>query len=670
MAVAALQCRARRWSVRGIVVASLAAAVFSACSSTPPKPVWNAPIADFGPPVFRGTIGAETTVNGIQPVLVSGYGLVVGLNGTGGEALPDRVAATMEREMGLKGIGMGADLGPNSPLTGKSPREVLRDPNVAVVLVQAAVPPGSPKGKRFDVFVQAVNASSLEGGRLFTTELRLGPPTVFGQGTARLLASAAGPIFVNPFDLGKEKTGVRETNGRVLGGGLVTEPLDLDVAMDQPSFARARAITGAINSRFPEGRGDRGPTARGKSGGNQKTGEGGRIAVRVPSEYREDPGEFLKLMRGVQIDQSFPEEYARRYVEAMKAEPALSADLSYCLEALGPKAAPFLRDLYSYGEIGPQLAAIRAGVGLGDALATPALIEVARKGPISIRSDAVRLLGQAKAGPTTDLALQEFLREGELTLRVAAYEALAERAERAQLIRLVEEQIEQQRTKGYTATESQLEAMAYATLPPGTIQGVERLSIGPAYGVPKFTLDIVPFGEPLVYITQQGRPRIVLFGNHPKLLKPLLVTAWEDRFLMIADTETDSVRVQYRALLAPRAVTLTVADDLRTVIETFARDTTPEDPRPGLGMTYSEVVGILYAIQDAGAMNADFSTERDKLMAQVLSASLDNSANDRPETSKDVNEPVVFDKKSLKPVRPQGSPEKKPEIIPIPQKKE
>ena len=54
------------------------------CESPPPeaREVQPAIVRDV-PAIFRGTIGAEATLNGIEPVLVSGYGLVVGLNGTG-----------------------------------------------------------------------------------------------------------------------------------------------------------------------------------------------------------------------------------------------------------------------------------------------------------------------------------------------------------------------------------------------------------------------------------------------------------------------------------------------------------------------------------------------------------------------------------------------------------
>jgi len=150
------------------------------------------------PDALRGTLLTQVTFNGVEPSLVGGIGFVVGLAGTGGEPLDERVAATLERQMGLMGVGeTGAWEG--TPLEGVSPRQLLSDPNTAAVVVTAAIPPGAPEGREFDVFVRALNASSLEGGRLWTTELRIGPPRTFGETTRRLIGEAKGDIFINPF---------------------------------------------------------------------------------------------------------------------------------------------------------------------------------------------------------------------------------------------------------------------------------------------------------------------------------------------------------------------------------------------------------------------------------------------------------------------------------------
>ena len=157
------------------------------------------------PEPLRGTIGSLAQSSAGEPILVSGFGLVVGLNGTGGGLLDERIAATLEREMALMEIGLAGDVDGTSledPLRQrpKTPGELLRDKNVAVVLVQAVLPRGAPSDFQFDAYMQAMNATSLEGGRLWTTKLRLGPVGVFGAVQTREVAEARGELFINPFE--------------------------------------------------------------------------------------------------------------------------------------------------------------------------------------------------------------------------------------------------------------------------------------------------------------------------------------------------------------------------------------------------------------------------------------------------------------------------------------
>lgn len=638
--------------------ALFAAASIPSCGSSPkPRPRSVTPVVREVPTLLRGTIGAEASVFGAEPVLVSGLGFVVGLNGTGGGQIPDRIAATMEREMGLQGIGKAGDF-TGTPLDGLTPRQLLRHPDTAVVLVQAAIPPGLPKGSTFDVYVRALNATSLEGGRLWSTDLRFGPASVFGSVQTQRLGSARGAIFVNPFaEPGKKNATVSPTVGRVLEGGTVTSPLELALILDNPSFSRARSIVEAIKNRFPEGPGDEGSIARGLSGGNESSGAGGRIALRVPARYRERPADFLSLVRYLQVDQSSPEEYARKYVEGLKSDPVLAEPLSYCLEGIGEKAIPFLRAAYDYPERLPRLAALRAGSRLGDVQAAEALVGLARTGKAADRVDAIRLLGDLDAGPTVDLALRALLSEKELVIRVASYEALAKRSERTQLARLVAQAQARAQTPGQEISWNQLELLSQSSLP-GGVQGVQR-ELMPG----KFVLDLVPGGDPLIYITQQGRPRIVLFGD-PLLVRPLLVSAWSDRLLLAADNENDPIRLYYRNPKTEQPLQMNVPPLLSSVVPLFAHKTTPEEPSPGLDLTYSETVGALYAIHQSGGTPAAFATERDRLLAELTSAAQSPETKDRPETPADKEQVVVFDKPVVNPGAPAPKDEG-PKIVPL-----
>jgi hypothetical protein len=618
--------------------ALLALGLAGACAGNKkpaPKARAVAPAIDRDVPgALRGTIGAEASIRGLSPLLVSGIGFVVGLDGTGGLPMPEEYAATMERQMGLGGVGRANDFG-GTAFDGKSPRQLLSDPNTAVVIVQAAVPPGAREGSSFDVYVRAVNATSLEGGRLFTTELRPGPPSAFGADTTLPIGVAKGPIFINPFaDPGSSTDGVTRDVGRILDGGIVNEDLQIELILDNPSHERARRITSAINSRFPERTGDNGPIARGRNDT--------LVRVRVPRRFEDRPGEFLQLIRHLQIDRTYPELYARRYAQTMSAQPYLADEMGWCLEALGEQAKPFLRDLYEHPEAAPRLAALRAGVGLGDPRAAPFLKEIASNGPDALRTDAIELLSRLDAGPSIDQSLKGLLASKELSIRIAAYEALAGRAVDAQRRRLMR-MVEGQTGPGsLRLTRTKLDAMARMSLPRGTIQGVSRELIAG-----KFFLDRVPYGDPLVYVTQQGEPRIVLFGEDLRLTKPSLVTAWENRLMLSADSESDPIRLYYRDRRTGRVIVQEADDRLPELIEMLAREQTADDPRTGLGLSYAETVGALYNMYNDGGFTAAFSTERDRLLAQLISSSKKEEITVRPATPGSEERLVVFDSPRL-----------------------
>ncbi len=581
------------------------------------------------PDVLRGTIGAEASLSGVQPTLVSGIGFVVGLNGTGGLPMPEEYAATIEREMSLNGISLTNDI--DGPLKGKSPRQLVSDPNTAVVIVQGAVPPGARAGTSFDVVVRAVNATSLEGGKLWTTELRPGPPSVFGGAKTLRIGESKGPIFLNPFSIpGDEFSSVTRDVGRILDGGIVTEDLLVEILLDNPSHDRARRIASAINSRFPQRPGDSEPVARGK--------DDTRIRITIPRRFHDRPDEFLALVEHLQIDRSYPEVHARRYAAEMRNQPYLANDLGWCLEALGERAKPFVRELYDFPEAAPRLAALRAGVGLGDPRTAAYLSELATSGPEILRLDAIRLLSRLDAGPRVDQTLKNLMAENEFTVRVAAYEALVDRAVRSQKRRLLAMVEGETGPGGVHLTRAGLDAIAQMSLPQGTIEGVSRELVAG-----KFFLDRAPVGEPMVYVTQQGEPRIVLFGQGVRLERPLVVSAWNNRLMLASDGETDPIRLYFRDLRTGRVVTQEVDPSIEKLLALMAHDQTADDPRPGLGLSYAECVGALHQLFEHNAVAAAFSTEQNRLIAELTRSAQQEEITVRPERPGEEAELIVFD---------------------------
>ena len=612
-----------------------------------PKASISAPlISNNVPSSLRGTIGAETIITGTESTLVSGIGFVVGLNGTGGLTIPEQYAAHLERQMGLNGIGIGNDSG-NNAVTGKTPSELLRDPNTAAVIVQAAVPPGARDGESFDLYVRAINATSLEGGRLWSTELRIGPPSAFGNPQARIIGNSRGPIFLNPFaEPGGQYDGVTRDAGRILDGGAVTFPTKVEIILNNPSHQRARQIVSAINTAFPLPPGEREPTARGK--------DESLILVQIPSKYTDDRQHFLDLLSHITIDQSYPEIYARRYAQTLVNQPYLAGDMSLCLEALGDRALPFISDLYDHPEASPRLAALRAGAAMGDPRVVQHLRTIALDEETKFRTDAIALMSQIQDSILVDTTLRDLLDEPTLTVRVEAYERLMERALRARRSRLAK--MINSNAQGIVASETQIDALSRVYIPSNPLRGVGRTLIED-----KFFLDVVPFGEPLIYITQHKEPRIVLFGENLALTKPLLASAWSDRLMLVAEDYTSPVRLYYRNDQNRTTSTMNeVPETLPALIAMLAHEPTPEDPRPGLGFTYAQVVGALYQISKDKGVSAAFTTEEDRLRAELLGAVKRDEVAIRPETAQsneilvavdDPSSPVLGENEAVRRVR-------------------
>lgn len=175
---------------------------------------------------------------GVRDNLLVGYGLVVGLNGTG-----DTLTNSSFTRESL--IGMLERLGVNTRNSN------LKTANVAAVMVTATLPPFSRQGSRIDLSVAALgDAKSLLGGTLLVT------PLVGADG--EVYAVAQGQIAVGGFSAGGAAETVVKgvpTNGRIANGAIVERELpftladlnQLRISLRNPDFTTARRIAEAIN---------------------------------------------------------------------------------------------------------------------------------------------------------------------------------------------------------------------------------------------------------------------------------------------------------------------------------------------------------------------------------------------------------------------------------------
>ena len=177
-------------------------------------------------------------IEGVRENQLVGYGLVVGLNGTG-----DGLTSSPFTQQSL--IAMLERLGVN--IRGEN----LKTGNVAAVMVTATLPPFTNQGSKIDVNVSALgDAKSLQGGTLLVTPLLAADGDVYGV--------AQGEVNIAGFSVEGEAASVTQnvpTAGRIPNGAIVEKEIEFTLAelqqvrlsLKNPDFTTARRIAQAIN---------------------------------------------------------------------------------------------------------------------------------------------------------------------------------------------------------------------------------------------------------------------------------------------------------------------------------------------------------------------------------------------------------------------------------------
>ena len=177
-------------------------------------------------------------IEGVRENQLVGYGLVVGLAGTG-DSLNNSPFTKQSLQAMLERLGVN------------TAGENMRTANVAAVMVTANLPPFATQGSRLDVNVAALgDASSLQGGTLLVTPLLGADGEVY--------AIAQGSVTINGFlaegDAASIVSGV-PTTGRISSGGLIEREIgfvlgaqrELRLALRNPDLTTSRRIALSIN---------------------------------------------------------------------------------------------------------------------------------------------------------------------------------------------------------------------------------------------------------------------------------------------------------------------------------------------------------------------------------------------------------------------------------------
>jgi len=182
-------------------------------------------------------------IQGVRTNQLIGYGLVVGLDGTG-----DQTTQTPFTVQSL--VSMLSQLGVNLP-----PGTNLQLKNVAAVTVTATLPSFARPGQTIDVTVSSLgNAKSLRGGTLVLTPLKGADSQVYAMAQGNILlggagASAAGSkVQINQLNAGRVPSGatVERAVATAIGSG---EFVNLE--LEDTDFGNAQAVATAINRAAP-----------------------------------------------------------------------------------------------------------------------------------------------------------------------------------------------------------------------------------------------------------------------------------------------------------------------------------------------------------------------------------------------------------------------------------
>lgn len=266
-------------------------------------PLLVALIGAISAPAHAIRIKDVAAVQGVRSNQLTGYGLVVGLDGTGDQTqqLP-YTTQSLANYLQQLGITLPAGL-------------TVQPKNVAAVLVTADLPAFAQPGQNIDVTVSSMgNARSLRGGTLISTPLRGVDGQIYALAQGSLLVGGAGA------SAGGSKVQINHLSaGRITGGALVERAVpnpflqgdSIDLGLESSDFQTARRVAQAIN--------------RAKGAGTAQALDGRMVRVRAP-QGSDDRVSFLADLEELTLD--LPTPAARVVVNARTGSVAMNQSVS------------------------------------------------------------------------------------------------------------------------------------------------------------------------------------------------------------------------------------------------------------------------------------------------------------------------------------------------------
>jgi hypothetical protein len=577
----------------GLCLALLGAMLVAGCDKVVEREAAPPPPSRYaGPDFLIGTIGSLTTTRGYQPMVVAGYGLVVNLRGTGSAECPPQLRQWFINELTRGGFG-SASYG----FEYLTPEQVLASNQTAVVLVEGIIPPGGTTGTDFDVAVAAVGSetTSLEGGVLYSTEMRYGGAYP-GQPQSRPMARASGPLFLNPFIRGERINPEDRPDdprvARVLNGATLLNDMGLGLVLNQPNHIMAGRIRDRLNGRFPQGPGDKFPLA------NPKSPE--FIQLTVLRRFQTNPRHMLGVINHLYLNPtpSFTREKAPQLAEMLRdpANHRHAESVALVWEGMARPVLSAIEPYYTDPEPVVQLTALTAGARLGDMATMEPLAKLAGSNRGEVVERAAELLGHLlvqhpRSGPLRQIHY-ELLSCDDVLARMWAVDALSSVGDDAVVHRRF-------------------------------YDGSDRL---------KFELTLVNSDKPLIYVTRQGTPRVVIFNKMLGFHYPLFMSLWEDRLMVRSTGENEGVSVYFSPTREAGGRKEKIAPAVGSLVYLLAYRPEQDDTTTGFNLSYSQVVRVLHELCEQDLVEGSLMLQPTNLLQRISRYRISDVAAPRPET--------------------------------------
>ncbi len=483
---------------------------------------------------------------------VSGYGIVFGLDGTGGMTPPGDARQAVEDRLKKMKV--------------ENVAEVLSSPTTAIVVVTGTVKPGVRRNEVIDLEVTLPPGSkvkSLRGGVLqetplmtFATQedvrgyLKDNSLNTVSEGNRLLrghdVVVGQGPLqsSLKPAKDGDEETAAVDAmkTAYVWKGGKLREgrAMFLILNTEEQRFRVAEQVATRLNDTFHGGETASSKVAIAK--------HKDLVAVSVPPRYKLNHPHYMRVVMAVPLDPpADPTAYLKK-LEAQLQNPETAAAAAIKLEAVGAQAMPVLRAAMKSEYPFVQFCAAESLAYLGQPLAAETLAKIAADHP-SLQAYALTALAALDDALSVS-KLEELLAAKEPSLRYGAFRAMREIDKESPQIK------------------------------------------GQALGKAFMLHADVGVGQPMVHLLREGRAEFVLFGEKPTLVAPFSFTAGP-HVTVTAKPGDEVATISYFSTKGDKELHaqcgLTVAEVLKKMAQ--------------LGANYGDCAEMLMKAQDRKAIN-------------------------------------------------------------------